>query len=111
LINLGEGSPLDVLHSLVKHSLSPFFKTFATLAAAPQASAGPASGNVGISAVDQKFAELELSLYNCKQNVQIPHVVLVFHPEIKAAADVVCKQTIVIICTNKSYRQLEVESH
>ena len=40
---------------------------------------------IGISAVNQKMAELELSLYNCKQNVQIDHVILHFHPEIVIA--------------------------
>lgn len=41
---------------------------------------------MGIGAVNQKIAELELSLYNCKQDVQIQQVYLTFHPDIKAAA-------------------------
>lgn len=41
---------------------------------------------MGVGAVNQKLAELELSLYNCKQDVQIQEVNLVFHPDIKAAA-------------------------
>lgn len=32
------------------------------------------------------MAELEISLYNAKQNVQIEAVVLEYHPEIRAAA-------------------------
>lgn len=40
---------------------------------------------VGIGAVNQKIAELELSLYNCKQDVQIQQVYLTFHPDIKNA--------------------------
>jgi len=41
---------------------------------------------VGVGAVNQKIAELELSLYNCKQDVQIQEVNLIFHPDIKTAA-------------------------
>ncbi len=41
---------------------------------------------MGIGAVNQKIAELELSLYNCKQDVQIQQVYLTFHPDIKGAA-------------------------
>ena len=36
--------------------------------------------------MNQKMAELELSLYNCKQNVQIDVVSLTIHPEVVAAA-------------------------
>jgi dynein heavy chain 1 len=39
-----------------------------------------------VQAVKQKMAELEISLYNAKQNVQIEAVVLEYHPEIRAAA-------------------------
>lgn len=47
---------------------------------------------IGVGVVTQKIAELELSLYNCKQDVQIQEVSLVFHPEIKAAAKKVCME-------------------
>ena len=40
-----------------------------------------------VSSVNQKLAELELSLYNLKQNVQFDAVALSFHPEIIAAAE------------------------
>ncbi len=40
----------------------------------------------GLNSVSQKMAELELSLYNCKQNVQIDVVTLSFHPEIVMAS-------------------------
>lgn len=36
--------------------------------------------------MNQKMVELELSLYNCKQNVQIDSITLKFHAEIEAAA-------------------------
>lgn len=97
-VNLSEGSPFESLHSLVRHSIAPFFKAYVKQTTASGASdkssassskAGGSGGDgkigLGINAVNQKIAELELSLYNCKQNVQIPHVSLNFHPEVSSA--------------------------
>jgi dynein heavy chain 1 len=100
-VNLSEGSPFESLHSLVRHSVAPFFKAYVKQSGA--ASSGSSSGEkssssssskstgggdaklgLGINAVNQKIAELELSLYNCKQNVQIPHVSLTFHGDISS---------------------------
>lgn len=44
-----------------------------------------------ISNVDQKIQDLELSLYNLKQNVQIDRVILNFHPKILEASET-CKK-------------------
>jgi len=41
----------------------------------------------GIGAVNQKMAELEHSLFSCKQEVQIEQVELPIHPEIQKAAE------------------------
>lgn len=93
-INLSEGSPFESLHALVRNSIAPFFKAYvkqtsgtgaSDKSAAGQSKSGDAKLGLGINAVNQKIAELELSLYNCKQNVQIPHVSLNFHPEVASA--------------------------
>jgi dynein heavy chain 1 len=91
-VNLSEGSPFESLHSLVRHSLAPFFKAYVkqtsgggSSSADKSSKAGEAKLGLGISAVNQKIAELELSLYNCKQNIQIPHIVLSYHGEIAGA--------------------------
>lgn len=45
--------------------------------------------DTGIKTVSQKMTELEVSLYNCKQNVQIPHVELEYDADIaKISAEV-----------------------
>eukprot|EP01114_Cavostelium_apophysatum_P023031 TRINITY_DN854_c0_g1_i2.p1 TRINITY_DN854_c0_g1~~TRINITY_DN854_c0_g1_i2.p1 ORF type:complete len:4577 (-),score=1545.65 TRINITY_DN854_c0_g1_i2:38-13768(-) len=80
LIVLGEGSPFETLHNYVHNGFAPFFRSF--LKTTQQSD----SLGVGIAAVSQKMADLELSLYNCKQNVQIDHVLLGIHPDIAAAA-------------------------
>ncbi len=36
----------------------------------------------GVNSVNQRMADLELSLYNCIQNVQIDAIALQFHPAI-----------------------------
>ena len=41
----------------------------------------------GVNSVNQKMADLELSLYNCIQNVQIDAITLQYHPAIVEMAD------------------------
>ncbi|EFA77050.1 cytoplasmic dynein heavy chain [Heterostelium album PN500] len=82
IINLGEGSPFDTLHNYIHNSVAPFIRSF-TAKSSKQAEKDAKSG---IGAVNQKIAELELSLYNCKQQVQIPEVVLQIHPDIRSVA-------------------------
>ncbi|GAM24388.1 hypothetical protein SAMD00019534_075630 [Acytostelium subglobosum LB1] len=82
-INLGEGSPFDTLHNYIHNSVAPFIRSFS---AKSQKATPEKDSKMGIGAVNQKIAELELSLFNCKQQMQIPEVVLVFHPEIMAVS-------------------------
>jgi dynein heavy chain 1, cytosolic len=92
VVNLGDGSPFETLHAVIRHSLSPYFKSFVSqLRGADDGKGNLSSGKsdqqgLGINAVSQKMAELELSLYNVKQSVQIPHVVLSFHPTVQTAS-------------------------
>ncbi|KAF2072162.1 hypothetical protein CYY_006521 [Polysphondylium violaceum] len=93
VINLGDGSPFDTLHNYIHNSVAPFVRSF-ILTSSSKHTAKPTSAassydkdmKLGIGAVNQKIAELELSLYNCKQQVQIPEVLLTIHPEIRAIA-------------------------
>ncbi|EGG20698.1 cytoplasmic dynein heavy chain [Cavenderia fasciculata] len=87
VINLGEGAPFDTLHNFIHNSVAPFIRSFA-LKSQTQKNTNTVEKDVklGIGAVNQKIAELELSLYNCKQQVQIPEVILNIHPDIRAVA-------------------------
>lgn len=42
--------------------------------------------NAGLTTISQKLNDLEISLFNVKQNVQIDEVLLEIHPEIAEAA-------------------------
>lgn len=85
LINLNDSSPYDTLHSYVHNSFSPFFRSFVKKMKKQDST----RSNLGtsITSVDQKLQELELSLYNLKQNVQIDRVILNFHPKIIEASE------------------------
>eukprot|EP01132_Coremiostelium_polycephalum_P002127 gene2127-2619_t len=91
VLNLGDGSPFDTLHNYIHNSVAPFVRSF-VLSSAKSGALSSASSHhekdvkLGIIAVNQKIAELELSLFNCKQQVQIPEVYLAIHPDIKAMA-------------------------
>ncbi len=74
------GSPYDTLHALLHHSLVPFFRSF--VRTKTDASKEPK----GLVNVTKKMAELEVTLYNCKQDVQIEPVKLSFLPEIVNSA-------------------------
>jgi len=86
LVELGEGSPFETLHSLVRNSISPLVRSYLKLHNKEQEETKDVKSGIGMGAVNQKVAELELSLYNCKQNIEIPSIVLTYHPEVKAAA-------------------------
>jgi dynein heavy chain 1 len=81
VIKLPAGSPFDILHNLLHHSLGPYFRAFSKALAKK-----PEKDTRGVAAVGKTLGELELSLYNCKQNVQIEQVRLAYHPDILSAA-------------------------
>ncbi|EGG19081.1 cytoplasmic dynein heavy chain [Cavenderia fasciculata] len=71
VINLGEGAPFDTLHNFIHNSVAPFIRSFA-LKSQTQKNTNTVEKDVklGIGAVNQKIAELELSLYNCREEQQ-----------------------------------------
>ncbi|KAL6068809.1 putative dyneins heavy chain [Balamuthia mandrillaris] len=86
LLKFASGTPFETLHSFVHNSLAPFFRSYAK-----SSEKTSEKDPKGLATVDKKIAELELSLYNCKQNIQIEEVKLAFYPEILQAS-AACKE-------------------
>jgi hypothetical protein len=86
---------MEALHACVHSSLAPFFNAFVRANAkdgGSSSSSAVAGESVSASvaavgAVKQKLDDLEVSLFNAKQNVQIETVVLDWHPQIREAAE------------------------
>lgn len=86
----------QALHACVHHAVAPLFNAYAGAISA-QASQGsknaPATTSAAANARDgkllarKKLAELELSLLNLQQNVEIPSVRLAIHPAIRKAVE------------------------
>jgi len=81
VVDLGSGSPFETLHTYVHNTFAPFFRSYIK----SQDSGKDSRLASGIGIVSQKMAELEHSLYSCKQEVQIEDVELIIHPEIQKA--------------------------
>ena len=81
LVNLADQSPFDTVHSFLHNSFAPFLRSFMAKEHGEKRLQG------GLAVLDQKLTEFELSLYNCKQDVQVENVILMINPEIKAAAE------------------------
>lgn len=80
IINIGEGSPFETIHSYLHYTLAPYFRNFMEKEFDTQRSQA-----TGVTTVQKKIEELERSLYNCKQNIQIEPVLFTYHPEISNA--------------------------
>ncbi|XP_004348847.1 dynein heavy chain [Capsaspora owczarzaki ATCC 30864] len=95
VINLSEDNPFETLHAYIHNAVSPFFNSCVTAkqdsSADPSSSASSSSTGGSSSAaaaglasgsatVKRKMAELELSLLQLQQNVDIPEVDLQIHP-------------------------------
>ncbi|KAI9017153.1 dynein heavy chain [Gaertneriomyces semiglobifer] len=95
VINLpgpGDGAnPYEALHSYIHNAVSPFFEAFA--AAKASAAASDRMGRedkdfkTGVPVAKKKIAELELSLLQLQQNVDIPEVILQFNPLVLRAVE------------------------
>lgn len=84
-----DSSPFEILNSILRYSVSPYFDEYAK---SQRSLAGPYhkgdnDARTGISATKKKIAELELSLQNLQQNVEIPQLLLPLHPTIQALLD------------------------
>ena len=83
--NFADQSPFDTVHTFLHNSFAPYLRSFLSKEHGEKRLQG------GLAVLDQKITELELSLYNCKQDAQVDNVVLAINPEIKAAA-IRCKE-------------------
>ncbi|KAJ3176317.1 hypothetical protein HDU87_005359 [Geranomyces variabilis] len=91
VINLpgpGEGgNPYEALHSYIHNAVSPFFDAFAAAktvsSSTDRSNRDDKEAKTGIPMAKKKIAELELSLLQLQQNVDIPDVVLTFNPLIQ----------------------------
>ena len=85
------------LHSLVKLALAPYFDAFSrsSLHADDQQMKGDIqstamhrdASSFGIPVTQRKIAELETSLMQLQQNIEIPLISLTLHPQVQAALD------------------------
>ena len=80
IVNFVDQSPFETIHTYVHNSFAPFLRSFLNKEHGEKRSEG------GYAALEQKMTELEMSLYNCKQDVQIESVSLNVQPEIKLAS-------------------------
>ncbi|KNC98573.1 uncharacterized protein SPPG_06258 [Spizellomyces punctatus DAOM BR117] len=101
LINLpgpGEGgNPYEALHSYIHNAVSPFFDAFAAAKGVSASSIDrhgreDKDNKTGIPMAKKKIAELELSLLQLQQNVEIPDVILNFNPVVQRAAEICHEQ-------------------
>jgi dynein heavy chain 1, cytosolic len=88
LLNMGDGSPSEVLHAYIRNAVAPFFNAYANKVAA-RSGATEREARTGIPAVRKKMAELEVSLLNLQQNRDIPTVMIQLHPAVQTIVTVV----------------------
>ncbi|PVI03176.1 dynein heavy chain [Periconia macrospinosa] len=82
-------SPYEFLRSIIRHSIEPYFDTYtkSQRSLAGNYTKGDNDARTGISATKKKINELELSLHNLGQNVEIPELLLPLHPVIQNALE------------------------
>lgn len=80
-------SHYGVLHSVVSSALMPYFDAVSQSLEqdATASTRGEGDQRAGVPDTKKKLAELELSLFQLQQNVEIPQVTLLLHPEIQNA--------------------------
>eukprot|EP00899_Mesostigma_viride_P003254 jgi/Mesvir1/1292/Mv03759-RA.1 len=80
-------SPFEALHAYVHSSITPYFQSYTTSVHKKFAGEGTAKDRrLGIPSTRRKLEELDVSLRQCQDNVEIPRVVLAVDPDIKAIA-------------------------
>ncbi|KAJ3101821.1 hypothetical protein HDU97_001047 [Phlyctochytrium planicorne] len=86
------GNAFETLHSYIHNAVSPFFDAF--IAAKASSLAGSSTlgrdekdSKTGVPMAKKKIAELELSLLQLQQNVEIPEITLAIDPNIQSLVD------------------------
>ncbi|KAH8681293.1 dynein heavy chain, N-terminal region 1-domain-containing protein [Xylariales sp. PMI_506] len=87
-------SPFEILHTILHNALAPYFdaSTRSSQAANSARNRTDLDAKTGIPVTKKRMTELELSLLHLQQNVEIPELILPFHPIVQTAlADAVAK--------------------
>ncbi|KAH6659609.1 dynein heavy chain [Truncatella angustata] len=81
-------SPFEILHTIVHNALAPYFDASTK---STQSASGTRRADVdaktGIPVTKKRLTELELSLLHLQQNVEIPELLLPFHPDVQSVLD------------------------
>jgi hypothetical protein len=108
MVHLGAGSVFETLHNYIHNTFNPFFRSYLKHIQKDNKEQPQCINIVNISqsltfltasvfSVSQRMTDLEVSLLNCKQSVQIDSVTIQFHPKIVAAAAKVYRRFIPFI--------------
>ncbi|KAK9422351.1 putative Dynein heavy chain [Seiridium unicorne] len=81
-------SPFEILHTILHNALAPYFDASTRSSqSASGARRADIDAKTGIPVTKKRMTELELSLLHLQQNVEIPELVLPFHPVVQSALD------------------------
>ena len=78
VMNFGDGSPFETLHSYVRNAVGPYFNNYVQVTGQ-----GSRESDKLVPAVQKKMSELEISLLHLQQNINIPEVELITSRRIK----------------------------
>ncbi|KAJ3212195.1 hypothetical protein HDU67_003972 [Dinochytrium kinnereticum] len=85
------GNAFETLHSYIHNAVSPFFDAYLSAKAVSvqgvSAIRDDKDSKTGIPMAKKKIAELELSLLQLQQNVEIPEISLSIHPVVQRAVE------------------------
>ena len=76
IISLSEGNAYETLHSYVSAAMAPYFKSFVR-----ESGKADRDGDKMTTNMEKKIAELEMGLLHLQQNIDIPEISLVVHPQ------------------------------
>jgi dynein heavy chain 1, cytosolic len=87
-------SPIEFLHTIVHNVVAPYFdaNTKASQSVNGARSRMDVDAKTGIPVTKKRMAEFELSLLHLQQNVEIPELLLPFHPIVQSALDTAAAQ-------------------
>uniref|UniRef100_A0A8C5Q446 AAA+ ATPase domain-containing protein n=1 Tax=Leptobrachium leishanense TaxID=445787 RepID=A0A8C5Q446_9ANUR len=81
VLTLSEDSPYETLHSFISNAVAPFFKSYIR-----ESGKADRDGDKMAPSVEKKIAELEMGLLHLQQNIEIPEISLLIHPNITNVA-------------------------
>ncbi|XP_041430591.1 cytoplasmic dynein 1 heavy chain 1 isoform X2 [Xenopus laevis] len=81
VLTLSEDSPYETLHSFISNAVGPFFKSYIR-----ESGKVDRDGDKMAPSVEKKIAELEMGLLHLQQNIEIPEISLLIHPNITNVA-------------------------